>query len=72
MENEFPAACCGVDVFSQAFKADVSTMQIGDPLDEVFERAAKAIQSPHNKGKPGQHVVYTSSDLSRLDILPLL
>ncbi len=40
MENEFPAACCGVDVFSKALKSDVSTVQIGDPLDEVFYGAA--------------------------------
>src|SRR5687768_12666155 len=50
MENEFPAACCGIDVFSEALKADVSIVQIGDPLDEVFEGAAKAVKPPDNKG----------------------
>jgi hypothetical protein len=39
MEYEFSAAGGGVDIFSEAFKADVSTVQIGDPLDEVFEGA---------------------------------
>ena len=50
MENEFPAACCGINVFSEALKADGSTVQIGDPLDEVFEGSAKAIQPPDDQG----------------------
>ena len=50
MENEFPTAGGGVDVFSQAFKADVSIVQIGDPLDEVFEGAAKSIKPPDDEG----------------------
>ena len=52
MENEFPAASGGIDVFRQALKPDVSAVQLGDPLNEVFEGAAKAIQSPHNQGIP--------------------
>jgi hypothetical protein len=43
MENEFSAAGCGIDVFRQALKADVSAVQIGDPLDEVFEGSAEAV-----------------------------
>jgi hypothetical protein len=43
MENEFPAACCRVDIFSEALEADVSAVQIGDSFNEVFEGSAKAI-----------------------------
>jgi hypothetical protein len=84
MENEFPAARCGVNLLGQALKADLPAIKLGYPLDEIFERAAKPVKPPDDEGiprpdvveglghKPGQHVVYTSSDLSRLDILPLL
>jgi hypothetical protein len=40
---EFPATGCGVDVFSEALKADVSTVHIGDLLNEDFEGSAQAI-----------------------------
>jgi hypothetical protein len=45
MENEFPAAGGGVDVLCQALKADVSTVQIGEPLDEIFEGSATSRSS---------------------------
>ena len=37
MENEFPAAGGGINLLGQALKADLAAMQLGDPLDEVFE-----------------------------------
>ena len=46
MKDEFPTTGCGVDVFREAFKADVSAVQIGDPLDEVFEGATQAVKPP--------------------------
>ena len=52
MENEFPAAGGGINIFSQALKADVSTVQIGDPLDEVFEGSSKPVKAPDDKGIP--------------------
>ena len=51
MENEFPAAG-GIDLLGQALKADLAAMQLGDPLDEVFERAAKPVQPPDDKRIP--------------------
>ena len=57
MENEFPAAGGGVDVFRQALKSDVSAVQFSDPLNEVFEGAAKAIKSPDNQGIPSPDVI---------------
>src|SRR5688500_10139439 len=52
MENEFPAAGGGIDLLGQALKADLMTMQLGDPLDEVFERAAKPVKPPDDKRIP--------------------
>jgi hypothetical protein len=52
MENEFPAACCGIDVFRQALKANVSVVQIGDPLNQVFEGSTKPVKPPDDKGIP--------------------
>ncbi len=52
MENEFPAAGGGIDLLGQALKANVSAMQLGDPLNEVFERAAKPVQTPDDKRIP--------------------
>ena len=43
MKNEFPAAGGSVDVFCEALKANVSTVQIGDPLDEVFEQGDRIL-----------------------------
>jgi hypothetical protein len=40
MENEFPAACCGVDAFRQALKTNISAVKLGNSFDEVFEGAA--------------------------------
>jgi hypothetical protein len=57
MENEFPAAGGGIDVFSEAFKADVSTVQISDSFDEVFEGATKAVEAPDDQGIPCLDVV---------------
>jgi hypothetical protein len=57
MENEFPAAGGSIDVFRQALKADVSAVKIGDPLNEVFEGSAKAIQAPDNQGVPVSDIV---------------
>ena len=56
MENEFSATSCGIDVFRQALKSDVSTVQLGDPLNEVFEGAAKAIQPPDDERIPAPDV----------------
>ena len=52
MENEFPAACCGVDIFREAFKPDVPAVQLGNALNEVFEGAAKAVKPPDDQGIP--------------------
>jgi hypothetical protein len=52
MENEFPAAGGGVDVFSQALKPDVSAVQIGNSLNKVFEGASKSVKPPDNEGIP--------------------
>ena len=50
MENEFPATGGGVDVFRQALKANVSVVQISNPLNEVFERSAQPVKPPDNEG----------------------
>jgi hypothetical protein len=50
MKNEFPTAGCGVDIFRQTLKADVSAVQISDPFNEVFEGSAKSVKPPDNKG----------------------
>jgi hypothetical protein len=57
MKNEFPAACCSVDVFREAFKPDVSAVQFSDPLDEVFEGSAKPIKPPDDQGIPCPDIV---------------
>jgi hypothetical protein len=40
MENEFAAAGGCINVFSEALEPDVPAVQLGDPLNEVFEGAA--------------------------------
>ena len=43
MEDEFPTAGGGVDVFSQAFKPNVSAVKLCNSFNEVFEGSAKSI-----------------------------
>jgi hypothetical protein len=57
MENEFPAAYCGIDVFRQALKANGSAVQIGDPLNQVFEGSTKPVKPPNDEGIPVSDVL---------------
>ena len=57
MENEFPAACCGINLLGQTLKADIPAMKLGNPLNEVFEGAAKPVKPPDNEGIPVPDVV---------------
>jgi hypothetical protein len=38
MEDQFSTAGGGVDVFGQAFKADVPIMELSESFDQVFDR----------------------------------
>jgi len=49
MEYEFSAWGSCVYVFGRTPKADVSQMQLCEPLDEVFEGTAETIKPPDNK-----------------------
>ena len=52
MENEFPTARRGINLFSQTLKANLPAVKLGDPLNEVFEGAAKAVKPPDDQGIP--------------------
>jgi hypothetical protein len=72
MENEFPTACCGVNVFSQTLKPDVPAVQISDPLNEVFEGSAKSVKPPDDEGIPVSNEVKASASPFRSDFMPLM
>ena len=40
MENQFSAGCGRVNVFREAFKPDLSVIQLSDRFNEVFEGAS--------------------------------
>jgi hypothetical protein len=50
MEDEFPAACGGINLLGEAFKATIPAIQFGNAFNEVFEGAAKAVKPPDNEG----------------------
>src|SRR3954452_20221582 len=52
VEDELPAAGRGVDLLGEALEADTLAVELRDGLDEVLERAAEAVQAPHNKRVP--------------------
>src|SRR5215207_9794274 len=52
MEDELPAAGCGVDLLGEALEADTLAVELSDGLDEVLEGAAEAIQAPDHQGVP--------------------
>jgi hypothetical protein len=52
MEDQLPPTGTGVQLFLLAFEVDATALQVLDGVDEMPERAAKTVQSPHDKGVP--------------------
>jgi hypothetical protein len=52
VENELPTACCGVNLFGEAFETDAPAVKLGDAFYEVFERSSKPVKPPDNEGIP--------------------
>ncbi len=50
MEDELPAASGCVNALLNTTKSDTLSLKLGDRLDEVFERAAQAVEPPDNEG----------------------
>jgi hypothetical protein len=50
VEDELPAAGCGVDLLGGALEADALAVKLRDRLDQVLEGSAQAIQAPHHEG----------------------
>src|SRR5689334_748762 len=50
VEDEFPAGGGGIDVLREAFKADLTVVELSDAGNEVFEGAPKTVQLPDDKG----------------------
>ena len=57
MEDEFPAAGGGINLFGETLKADIPAVQFSNALNEIFEGAAKPIKPPDNERIPIPDVV---------------
>ena len=52
MEDEFPAACRGINLLGETFKADIPVVKLGNPFNEIFEGSAKPVKPPDHEGIP--------------------
>src|SRR4051794_37129692 len=50
MEDELPATGGGVDLLLYRAEANAPVDESGDRLDQVWQRAAETVQSPHHQG----------------------
>ena len=57
MKDQRSASCRGVNALSQRPEPHVPISKLAHRIDDVSERPAKAIQSPHHKGAPFTEVI---------------
>ena len=56
VEDELASACPGVQLLLQGLEVHTPTLKLADRLNEVSQRPAQPVETPHNEGVPGSQV----------------